>query len=111
MSSLQWNCGLPPKGRVQAPCPQYEGENFSRSNVWAAAAGHARPQSQQQSSNVDVNVDELFISPLPEILRVIAILVGIIAQLEKGVKSASGNKNSLWLVELWYPFAEEGLKN
>ena len=83
--------------------------------------GQGQGQGQQQDASgmgQYLTLEELFVSPLPELCRVIAILVGIIGQLEKKLYAAAaaagkdiGELNettSMWLVDLWYPFAEEG---
>ena len=89
---------------------------------WAAGVegyitteGAAQQAQEEELSGMGqyLTLEELFVHPLPELCRVIAILVGIIGQLEKKLYSynstiAYSEEKALWLVDLWYPFAEEG---
>jgi len=71
--------------------------------------------NQPQTSSLPMerilsNSEDILISAFPEITRVLAILVRIISQLEKRITGDNYDEGqSLWLTELWLPFAEEGL--
>jgi hypothetical protein len=93
-------------GNANAPGNSNDGTGSRNSNgasptIWDTISNRP-PRNQQQRSVLQ--------SPFPEVIRMLAILVGILAGLErKGLGDDHNIDSSVWIAELWLPFAKEGV--